>query len=116
VGVQHPADRHAVLGVFELDDGAVATSGSYERGPHIRSRTPTTLVSVTVVGPDLGEADALSTAVYASSQSPPDWWDGIDPAYGLLTVDDRHRVRWIAPRLPNSAIWRWPAPGTVIVA
>ena len=110
VGVQHPADRHAVLGVFELGSGAVATSGSYERGPHIRSRTSTPLVSVTVVGPDLGDADALSTAVYASGQSPPAWWDDIDPAYGLLTVDDRHRVRWIPPRLPIAVVWRWPDP------
>jgi thiamine biosynthesis lipoprotein len=108
VGVQHPADRRAVLGVLELAGGAVATSGSYARGTHIRSRTPTPLVSVTVVGPDLGEADALSTAVYASGQSPPAWWDGIDPAYGLLTVDTGSGVRWIPPRLPLPVAWRWP--------
>jgi thiamine biosynthesis lipoprotein len=108
VGVQHPTDRSAVLGVFEVREGAVATSGSYERGRHIRSDRPSPLVSVTVVGPDLGEADALSTAVFASGESPPAWWDDVDPAYGVLTLDDRDRLRWIAPAGPSAIVW--PAP------
>ncbi|MCA1844059.1 MAG: FAD:protein FMN transferase, partial [Actinobacteria bacterium] len=106
VGVQHPEDRSAILGVFELPHGAVATSGSYERGRHIRSDRPSPLTSVTVVGPDLGEADALSTAVYASGESPPPWWADVDPAYGLLTLDIRNRLRWIAPQSPSAIAWR----------
>jgi len=108
VGVQHPVDRSAILGVFELPSGAVATSGSYERGRHIRSDRPSPLTSVTVVGPDLGEADALSTAVYASGQSPPAWWADVDPDYGLLTVDDAGRLRWIPPRRPSAIMWQSP--------
>jgi thiamine biosynthesis lipoprotein len=46
----------------------IATSATYERGAHIvdpRAARPTTsLASVTVVGPDLGRADAFATAAY----------------------------------------------------
>ncbi len=38
VGIQHPEDRDALAAVVELDDSAVATSGSYERGAHIVGR------------------------------------------------------------------------------
>jgi len=47
--------------------GAVATSGTYERGHHLfdpRSRRATSAVaSATVTGPELGMADALATAL-----------------------------------------------------
>src|SRR3954447_18302349 len=39
VGVQHPSDPRSVLGLFDVVGGAVATSGTYERGNHIRSGT-----------------------------------------------------------------------------
>jgi thiamine biosynthesis lipoprotein len=47
--------------------GAVATSGTYERGARLidpHSGMPTTrAASATVVGPDLAMADALATAL-----------------------------------------------------
>jgi thiamine biosynthesis lipoprotein len=100
VGVRHPSDPGSVVAVLSIASGAVATSGTYERGDHLRRRSGAGggLVSVTVVGPELGEADALSTAVFASGESPPRWWArGVDPAYGLLTVSDGGRLRWLAP-------------------
>ena len=99
-GVQHPEQHDALLGVFEIAEGAVATSGRYERGDHIRSpgATPATeLSSVTVVGPDLADADALGTAVFAGGATEPPWWPDVDPAYGLLTVTAHGWVRWLPP-------------------
>ncbi len=71
VGIQHPLARDRILLTADLAGaGAVATSGSYERGEHVvdpRSGTPTAaLLSATVIGHDLGYADALATALYAS--------------------------------------------------
>ena len=84
IGVQHPWRRDEVVRVVHVRDGAVATSGRYERGNHIvdparhagsaqsmgeteggtRSRlTGGMLDSATVVGPDGGLADALATAL-----------------------------------------------------
>jgi thiamine biosynthesis lipoprotein len=109
VGIQHPTERHAILGTFEIVRGAVATSGCYERGDHIRSSSPRRLVSVTVVGPDLATADGLSTAVFASGRSAPDWWGDVPETYGLLTLDDADRLRWIAPVEDTGITWRFPA-------
>src|SRR4051812_38064496 len=69
IGIQHPHDRTATAARIRACDLAVATSGAYERGthihdPHTRS-TPRDVLSVTVTGPDLGTADAYSTAVFA---------------------------------------------------
>ena len=69
VGIQDPFDRTRVSAVVDVDCGAVATSGAYERGGHVidpRTRRPARgLASVTVVGPDLGTADAYATAAFA---------------------------------------------------
>ena len=35
VGVRHPRQRDAYSAVLSLPGGAVATSGTYERGPHV---------------------------------------------------------------------------------
>lgn len=66
IGVQNPFDRHTIAAVVN-PPGAVATSGSYERGAHLYNpftgRHATAVASATVTGPDLGLADALATAV-----------------------------------------------------
>lgn len=71
VGVRDPAGR--IVRVVTSDDIAVATSGSYERGDHIvdptTGRPARSLGSVTVIGPDLGIADAYATALFAAGAS-----------------------------------------------
>jgi thiamine biosynthesis lipoprotein len=92
VGIQHPDNPEAVLDVIEVHDVAVATSGTYERGDHIRSVPGLDpLKSVTVIGPELGQADALATAVFASGEGMPSWWDSNGP-YALMVVDHRNMV------------------------
>jgi thiamine biosynthesis lipoprotein len=66
VGVLDPADQRRLACAVDLA-GAIATSGSYERGAHLvdpRTALPRAEVaSASVTGPDLGLADALATAV-----------------------------------------------------
>jgi thiamine biosynthesis lipoprotein len=66
VGIQHPWRRDALAGIIEVR-AAAATSGSYERGPHLidprTGRPGHRGVSATVTGPSLALADALATAV-----------------------------------------------------
>ena len=56
VGIQHPWQRDRVAAVLRTRGLAVATSGAYERGPHIvdprTGRAPRGVASVTVIGPD----------------------------------------------------------------
>ncbi len=60
-----PRSQDAYSAALSLGDGAVATSGTYERGAHVLNpftgRPATELVSVTVVGPELTTADAYAT-------------------------------------------------------
>jgi thiamine biosynthesis lipoprotein len=75
IGVRHPLEHDKVAAVLEGDDIAVATSGEYEQGAHIADPhtgdAPRGLLSVTVVGPELGTADALATAIFAMGAAGP---------------------------------------------
>ncbi len=66
VGIRHPWRADALACVLEVRT-AVATSGCYERGPHLvnpRNGTrATSTVSATVTGESLTMADALATAL-----------------------------------------------------
>ena len=96
VGVRHPGTSRSVVATLDVQRLAVATSGAYERGEHIRSCRGAALSSVTVVGPDLDVADALATAVHASGEPAPRWWPAAGEGYGLLTVSTDGRLRWTA--------------------
>jgi thiamine biosynthesis lipoprotein len=76
-GIQHPLLRDQLAAVVAVNDRAVATSGAYERGPHIidphTGGPPNDVLSVTIVGPDLGTADAYATAAYAMGKAGPAW-------------------------------------------
>ncbi len=65
-GIQHPWRPGALAAVVEVH-GAVATSASYQRGPHLidpRTGQPARCAaSATVTGPALSMADALATAL-----------------------------------------------------
>ncbi len=92
VGIQDPFDRSAVRAVVDVDCGAVATSGAYERGGHVfdpRTGGPAEgLASVTVVGPDLGTADAYATAAFALGPDARAWLRTLD-GYGAYIVDEQ---------------------------
>jgi FAD:protein FMN transferase len=68
VGIRHPVERLRVARVVLASDLSVATSGTYEKGPHIHDprtgRPATELSSLTVVGPDIVEADVHATAAF----------------------------------------------------
>lgn len=98
VGVQDPADPRSVISVLSVTRSAVATSGTYQRGQHIRTDRPGALLSVTVVGPDLAWADGLATAVLAAGIPRPRWWSQVDPDYGLLVLTPDRQRHWIPPQ------------------
>ena len=91
VGVQHPLDRSALAAVLRAGDLAVATSATYERGAHIvdphTGRPPAGVLSVTVIGPDLGLADAYATAAFAMGADGPRWTLGLK-GYEAMTILD----------------------------
>ncbi|HEY6758536.1 MAG TPA: FAD:protein FMN transferase [Baekduia sp.] len=90
IGIQHPFERDQLAAVLKIRDAAVATSGTYARGAHIvdphTGRAPEGLASVTVVGPDLGTADAFATAAFAMGDNGPRWLMSLEPDYAALVI------------------------------
>lgn len=91
VGVADPVNPRRLACVVETP-GAVATSGTYERGAHLidpySGLATTRVASATVVGPDLAMADALATAlVIAGAQALP-IIDELSDYEGFVIDDD----------------------------
>ena len=70
VGVRNPFDPAEIVKVVSLTDCGIATSGTYVRGSHIYNPKDeldplSEIVSLTVIGPDICEADRFATAAFA---------------------------------------------------
>jgi len=80
VGIAHPLAPAAFASVVQLTDGAVATSGTAERGAHVLNpftgQPALALASVTVVGRDLIRSDAYATAAMAMEGGARRWLEG----------------------------------------
>jgi len=97
VGIRHPLQRDKVAAVVVATDLAIATSGAYERGDHIvdphSGQSPSGILSVTIVGPDLATADAYATAAYAMGCEGPSWTARLVSAdYEAMTILDDQTV------------------------
>jgi thiamine biosynthesis lipoprotein len=89
VGIRHPEHTHEIIKVVHVTNGAIATSGLYERGAHIvNPRTgdrSMSLDSATVIGPDGGMADALATACLVEGFGCAAWFAGL-PDWSVYLV------------------------------
>jgi thiamine biosynthesis lipoprotein len=92
VGVTDPQRPQTVLTTVTMSDGAVATSGGYERGSlainPFTGVTVAPLLSATVVGPDLAIADALATAATAAGDQATAWLDAATGYNALVVLPD----------------------------
>lgn len=81
IGISNPFEAHKLAWVLSGTDLAIATSGTYERGLHVidpfTGRACDYLCSVTVIGHDLGVADAYATAALAMGERGLDWLAGL---------------------------------------
>jgi len=90
IGIQDPHNKTEILNLLSISNGAVCTSGNYERGPHITNpitkKPADELLSVTIAGPDIVWADILATAVYAMGENGISFMSS-QPGYSYLIVD-----------------------------
>lgn len=99
IGIRHPEKAHTVVKVFDIWDGAVATSGTYERGAHIKD-PHTGLIAIgarsaSVLGPDGGLADSLATALVVSGRDGAMWFAKPELEHYKAWVIDRHEdISW----------------------
>lgn len=74
VGIENPFNRTEIVKVVYLRGKGMATSGSYIRGahiynPHAPKEALDDIVSLTVIGPDVEQADILATAAFAMGRA-----------------------------------------------
>ncbi len=97
IGIRHPDDAAQVAEIVEMFDGAIATSGTYERGAHIidpsNGLPALEARSATVVAPDSGVADALATALVVAGRHGAHWFVG-NPMWSAWVVDRDGDQTW----------------------
>jgi thiamine biosynthesis lipoprotein len=74
VGIRDPFNTEQIIKVIYPRDRGVATSGTYIRGqhiynPHMPDRPIIDIVSLTVIGPDVLEADRIATGAFAMGKA-----------------------------------------------
>lgn len=70
IGIQNPFNLKQNIKIVTLNNQGIATSGTYLRGQHIRNpfaskKEISDIVSLTVIGPNIYEADRFATAAFA---------------------------------------------------
>ena len=99
IGVVNPDNRLEVLKIFEITDGAIATSGTYERGAHI-SDPYTGMIAIgaksaTIVGDKGWLCDALATAVMVAGTDAAKWFTQDELAgYQVWAIDRHENTSW----------------------
>jgi thiamine biosynthesis lipoprotein len=74
VGIRNPFNMDEIVKVLSVTDCGVATSGIYIRGQHIynpknEDQILTDIMSMTVIGPNIFEADRFATAAFAMGRA-----------------------------------------------
>ena len=88
VAIADPRQRGEVVRSVEIADGAVATSGTSERGSHIRTVADVSyeLLSFTVLGPSLTWADSFATAAFVMGHAGLEWLTQFE-GYEAIAID-----------------------------
>ncbi|MBI3260358.1 MAG: FAD:protein FMN transferase [Ignavibacteriae bacterium] len=73
IGIRNPFNAKEIIKTVSVNEEGVATSGTYIRGQHIydpkKRREPITeIISLTVIGPNIYEADRFATAAFAMAE------------------------------------------------
>lgn len=73
IGIRNPFSPDGIIKALVLEDRGIATSGLYIRGEHIynpiEGGNATAIASMSVVGPNVYEADRIATAAFAMGQA-----------------------------------------------
>ena len=99
IGVVNPDNRAEVVETFEISDGAIATSGTYERGAHIHDPFNGLIAigakSATVVGPMGWLCDALATALMVAGEDGAKYFSQPELGrYKVFVVDRHENTTW----------------------
>lgn len=93
IGIRNPFNRFENVKILSITDKGVATSGTYIRGNHIYNpfhldKIISDIVSLTVVGPDIYEADRFATAAFAMGKEGINFIESLPDLEGYMIDKD----------------------------
>ena len=96
IGIQNPFNLEEIIKVVKLKDRGIATSGTYIRGSHIinpkKKKPAEDIVSITVIGPNVYEADRFATAAFAMGKKGIRFIEGLKGFEGYMIQKDKTAV------------------------
>jgi thiamine biosynthesis lipoprotein len=94
IGIRNPFHAKEIVKVVALTNMGIATSGTYERGSHIYNPKNKTnadeIVSLTVIGPNILDADRFATAAFAMGKKGIEFIDSLPGFEGYMI--DKHKT------------------------
>jgi thiamine biosynthesis lipoprotein len=99
IGIRNPEIKDEIVESFKIYTGAIATSGSYEKGAHIYDPFTNLIAigarSATVIGPDAAIADALATALVVSGKDGAIWFSKPElKSYSVFVIERNSDQSW----------------------
>lgn len=94
VGIRNPYNKEEIVKVLQLENNGIATSGTYIRGNHIYNpidkKSADAIVSMTVIGSNIYDADRFATAAFAMGEKGIQFIDSLAGFEGyMITKDNR---------------------------
>jgi FAD:protein FMN transferase len=93
IGIQNPFNIKQNIKIITLNNQGIASSGTYLRGQHIRNpffpkKEINDIVSLTVIGPNIYEADRFATAAFAMGKKGINFIENIPRLAGYM-IDNK---------------------------
>lgn len=97
VGIRHPFETDKIVKVIYPYEKGVATSGTYLRGEHIYDPSTgapviTPFISMTLIGPNVYDADRFATAAFAMGESALQFIEGLSDYEGYAITHDKRAL------------------------
>ena len=94
IGIRNPFNAKQIVKVIFLKGKGIATSGTYIRGQHIYNPLNPAdklneIVSITVIGPNVYEADRFATAAFAMGKKGIEFLEHLKGFAGYMIGKDR---------------------------
>lgn len=106
IGIENPFVKNQIIKVISVKTEGVATSGTYLRGQHIYNpfshKKITDIVCLTVIGPNIYEADRFATAAFAMGRPGINFIESLPNFEGYLI--DRHQQATFTSGFPKFVI------------
>jgi thiamine biosynthesis lipoprotein len=96
VGIQNPFNPKEIIKIVRVSNIGIATSGNYQKGLHIlnpKTRIPAAeIASISVLGPNVYEADRFATAAFAMGEKGIEFIEGLKGFEGYMIKNNQMAI------------------------